>query len=46
MATRPESIVPIIGEPGIDESYIRQQDATVLETLLIDRTIRGKCRLR
>ena len=29
MAKRPESIVPIIGEPGIDESYIRQQDVTL-----------------
>ena len=27
-----------MGEPDIDESYIRQQDAVVLETLLIDRT--------
>ena len=26
MAIRPKSIVPIIGEPDIDESYIRQQD--------------------
>ena len=25
-ATSPKSIVPIIGEPDIDESYIRQQD--------------------
>lgn len=39
MATRPKSIVPIIGEPDIDESYIRQQDVVVLETLLIDRTM-------
>ena len=39
MAIRPKSIVPIIGEPDIDESYIRQQDAVVLETLLIDRTM-------
>ena len=39
MAGRPKSIVPKIGEPDIDESYIRQQDAFVLETLLIDRTM-------
>ena len=26
MAIQPKSIVPIIGEPDIDESYIRQQD--------------------
>ena len=29
MAIRPKSIVPIIGEPDIDESYIRQQDAVL-----------------
>ena len=34
-----ESIVPIIGEPDIDESYIRQQDVVLLKTLLIDRTM-------
>lgn len=34
-----ESIVPIIGEPDIDESYIRQQDAVVLEMLLVDQTM-------
>ena len=39
MAIRPKSIVPIIGEPDIDESYIRQQDDVVLKTLLIDRTL-------
>ena len=39
MAIRPKSIVPIIGEPDIDESFIRQQDVVVLETLLIDRTM-------
>ena len=39
MASRPKSIVPIIGEPDIDESYIRQQDDVVLKTLLIDRTM-------
>ena len=39
MVTRPKSIVPIIGEPDIDESYIRQQDDVVLKTLLIDRTM-------
>ena len=39
MVTRPKSIVPIIGEPDIDESYIRQQDVVVLERLLIDRTM-------
>ena len=39
MATRPKSIVPIIGEPDIDESYIRQQDSVLLATLLIDRTM-------
>ena len=33
------SIVPIIGEPDIDESYIRQQDVVLLKTLLIDRTM-------
>lgn len=31
--------MPIIGEPDIDESYIRQQDDVVLKTLLIDRTL-------
>ena len=31
-------IDPIIGEPDIDESYIRLQDAMLLKTLLIDRT--------
>ena len=40
------SIVPIIGESDIDESYIRQRDVVVLKTLLIDRTmtveVRGK----
>ena len=36
---RAKSIVPKVGEPDIDESYIRQQDAVVLETLLIDRTM-------
>ena len=46
MAIGVKSIEPIVGELDIDESYIRQQDAAVLETLLIDRTIRGKCRLR
>ena len=30
MAIRPKSIVPIIGEPDIDESYIRQQDPVSL----------------
>ena len=35
---RAKSIVPKVGEPDIDESYIRQQDVVVLETLLIDRT--------
>ena len=39
MAIRPKSIVPIIGEPDIDESYIRQQDVALLKTLLIDRTM-------
>ena len=39
MATRPKSIVPKVGEPDIDESYIRQQDAVLLKTLLIDRTM-------
>ena len=39
MAIRPKSIVPIIGEPDIDESYIRQQDVVLLTTLLIDRTM-------
>ena len=39
MAMRPKSIVPIIGEPDIDESYIRQQDVSLLKTLLIDRTM-------
>ena len=39
MASRLKSIVPIIGEPDIDESYIRQQDDVVLERLLIDRTM-------
>ena len=39
MAIRPKSIVPIIGEPDIDESYIRQQDDVVLKTLLIGRTL-------
>ena len=29
---------PIAGEPDIDESYIRQCDPVVLQTLLIDRT--------
>ena len=29
---------PIVGEPDIDESYIRQRDPVVLRTLLIDRT--------
>ena len=29
MVTRPKAIVPIIGEPDIDESYIRQQDVTL-----------------
>ena len=33
------SIVPIIGEPDVDESYIRQQDVVLLKTLLIDRTM-------
>ena len=33
MVTRPKSIVPIIGEPDIDESYIRQQDAVQAEKL-------------
>ena len=33
MAIRPKSIVPIIGEPDIDESYIRQQDAVQAEKL-------------
>ena len=36
MAIRPKSIVPIVGEPDIDESYIRQQDVVLLKTLLID----------
>ena len=27
MAVRAKSIVPKVGEPDIDESYIRQQDA-------------------
>ena len=39
MAVRPKSIVPKVGEPDIDESYIRQQDVVVLKTLLIDRTM-------
>ena len=39
MATRPKSIVPIIGESDIGESYIRQQDSVLLATLLIDRTM-------
>ena len=39
MAVRAKSIVPLVGEPDIDESYIRQQDVVVLETLLIDRTM-------
>ena len=39
MVTRPKSIVPITGEPDIDESYIRQQDIVLLKTLLIDRTM-------
>ena len=38
-AIQPKSIVPIIGEPDIDESYIRQQDVVLLTTLLIDRTL-------
>ena len=37
MVKIPRSIVPIIGEPDIDESYIRQQDVVLLKTLLIDR---------
>lgn len=32
-ATRFRPLEPIMGEPGIDESYIRQQDAVVLRTL-------------
>ena len=39
MAVRSKSIVPKVGEPDIDESYIRQQDVVVLETLLIDWTM-------
>ena len=39
MVKIPRSIVPIIGEPDIDESYIRQQDVVLLKTLLIDRTM-------
>ena len=39
MTSRVKSIVPKIGEPDIDESYIRQQDAVLLETLLIDWTM-------
>ena len=39
MTSRAKSIVPKIGEPDIDESYIRQRDAVLLETLLIDRTM-------
>ena len=34
-----KSIEPIVGELDIDESYIRQCDALLLETLLIDRTM-------
>ena len=33
------SIVPRIGEPDIDESYIRRCDSVVLRTLLVDRTL-------
>ena len=29
MVTRPKAIVPIIGEPDIDESDIRQQDVVL-----------------
>ena len=39
MVKIPRSIVPIIGESDIDESYIRQQDVVLLKTLLIDRTM-------
>ena len=39
MTISAKSIVPKIGEPDIDESYIRQRDAVLLETLLIDRTM-------
>ena len=34
-----KSIEPIVGELDIDESYIRQCDALLLETLLIDWTM-------
>ena len=34
-----KSIEPIVGELDIDESYIRQCDALLLETLLNDRTM-------
>ena len=39
MTISAKSIVPKSGEPDIDESYIRQCDAVLLETLLIDRTM-------
>ena len=42
MVIWPKSIVPKVGEPDIDESYIRQQDVVVLEMLLIDRTMTAR----
>ena len=29
VTVKPKTIVPIVGEPDIDESYIRQQDVAV-----------------